>query len=142
MQTYQDVIDSKDVDDLIAHCKYAVMDNYNTNAVDFDTWDNGIHIAETYLEDNELWLNNEDNCQGAIIVELDAWLTEMKKRPPVAIIRAASEQAWDDDANQVIGKGNDGKWAYAHIEDAGRCFEFEQNGETWEVNSSGLLDDQ
>lgn len=51
-------------------------------------------------------------------------------------IELAMELAYEEDANQIIGK-IDEEWAIAHIEDDGRISQMK--GETFEVNSDGLI---
>lgn len=52
------------------------------------------------------------------------------------IIETATELAYEEDANQVVGKIQ-GEWAIAHNEDFGR--RSEMSGEVFEVNSSGII---
>lgn len=72
--TYNEVCNSTDALDLIAHCKEAVEENNHVNDGKYSDWSGGHQIVSVYLEDND-HVSDDAELRGVIESALDDWLS-------------------------------------------------------------------
>jgi len=73
LQTYRQVVKSTDRFDLLEHCKNAVEENNEIHDAKYEDWDDGHHVVETYLNDNQ-YIKDDPDAYRFIVKELDDWL--------------------------------------------------------------------
>ena len=73
LQTYRQVVESTDQFELLEHCKNAVEENNEINDAKYEDWDDGHHVVETYLNDNQ-YIKDDPGAYRFIVEELNDWL--------------------------------------------------------------------
>ena len=74
---YEDAMESDDIDKLVEYCKEGVVENNKNNGADFSDWDDGQHIAEVYLENNEFY-HDDGYIKSEVDHKLDLWINTKK----------------------------------------------------------------
>ena len=76
LQTYQQVVESTDQFELLEHCKNSVEDNNEIHDAKYSDWDDGRHVVETYINDNQ-YIKDDPDAYQFIVKELSDWLNDI-----------------------------------------------------------------